>query len=67
MVCEAMPLELDAAQVILSISFDSRMPFFTVPASATTTLETVGPLAATTLNVPELSALPPRVSVAWIV
>jgi len=35
---EAMPLALDAAQVIFSGSLDSRMPFFVAPASATTTL-----------------------------
>ena len=58
-----------ADQVILNGSFDSRMPFFTVPASATTTLVMLGGVvvAATTVNDAELSELTPFLSVVWIV
>ena len=67
MVCEAMPGELVAAQVIFSDSFDSSMPFFGVAASATTTSEIAGGAGATTVNVPLLVELPPFVSVVVIV
>ena len=55
--------------MILNGSFDSRMPFFTVPASATTTLVMHGGVvvAATTVNDAELSELTPFLSVVWIV
>ena len=68
MVCEAMPLALDAAQVILSVSLGSRMPFFGAAASATTTLVMLGGtgVPATTVNVPELSKLTPSASVELI-
>ena len=55
--------------MILNGSFDSRMPFFTVPASATTTLVMLGGVVvgAYTVNVPEVSELAPCESVEWMV
>jgi hypothetical protein len=67
MLCEAMPLWLEADQVIFSVSFDSKLLFHIDEASATTTLVMLGGGGGSTLNVPVLLELRPFESVAWIV
>ena len=48
-----MPLLLDAAQVTISFSLDSRTPLFGAAASATMTLSIVGTTGPTGSNEPE--------------
>ena len=68
MLCDARALWLAAAQVILSGSADSSVPFFGAAASATTAEEIAGTATedAITVNVPVELNVPPFASVVVI-